>query len=165
MQHGLVIFGLLFPSDQAPAKAIHPAMSPLDAPTMGFEVRIFTAVRLLFTVLPTVRKWVFRTVGNTKFIVQFQQRCASESIRELRRHPSAISYSMVAMFCWRRRQQLTDALIEMLMVLIHNLGTRAEKKVDKKQFAAFKKVRGKARLLAEDHDGCQPVMNEFLFPL
>lgn len=34
---------------------------------------------------------------------------------------------MVVMFCWRRRQQLTDALIEMLMVLIHNLGTRAEK--------------------------------------
>ncbi|CNH84443.1 Transposase and inactivated derivatives%2C TnpA family [Yersinia thracica] len=68
-----------------------------------------------------------------KFIMQFQQRCASESIRKLRRHPSAIRYSMVAMFCWRRRQQLTDALIEMLMVLIHNLGTRAEKKVDKKQ--------------------------------
>lgn len=69
---------------------------------------------------------------SPKFIMQFQQRCASESIRELRRHPSAIRYSMVAMFCWRRRQQLTDALIEMLMGLIHNLGTRAEKKVDKK---------------------------------
>ncbi|CDH24239.1 transposase [Xenorhabdus bovienii str. kraussei Becker Underwood] len=82
-----------------------------------------------------------------KFIMQFQQRCVSESIRELRRHPSAIRYSMVAMFCWRCRQQLIDALIEMLMVLIHNLGARAEKKVDKKQFAAYKKVRGKARLL------------------
>ncbi|WP_145600411.1 Tn3 family transposase [Yersinia frederiksenii] len=82
-----------------------------------------------------------------KFIEVFQQRCATESIREIRRHPSTIRYTMVAIFCWRRRQQLTDALIEMLMLLIHNLGTRAEKKVDKKQFAAFKKVRGKARLL------------------
>ncbi|MDT1877373.1 Tn3 family transposase, partial [Acinetobacter baumannii] len=104
-----------------------------------------------------------------KFIVQFQQRCASESIRELRRHPSAIRYSMVAMFCWRRRQQLTDALIEMLMVLIHNLGTRAEKKVDKKQFAAFKKVRGKARLLfrmaeatVDQPDG---VIKEVVYPV
>lgn len=35
MQHGLVIFGLLFPSGQDPAKAIHPAMSPLDDPAMG----------------------------------------------------------------------------------------------------------------------------------
>ncbi len=106
---------------------------------------------------------------SPKFIVQFQQRCASESIRELRRHPSAIRYSMVAMFCWRRRQQLTDALIEMLMVLIHNLGTRAEKKVDKKQFAAFKKVRGKARLLfrmaeatVDQPDG---VIKEVVYPV
>lgn len=82
-----------------------------------------------------------------KFIDQFRQRCATESIRELRRHPPAIRYSMVAMFCWRRRQQLTDVLIDLLLQLIHNLGTRAEKRIDKRQFAAFKKVRGKAQLL------------------
>lgn len=82
-----------------------------------------------------------------KFVDQFRQRCASESVRELRRHPSAIRYSMVALFCWRRRQQLTDALIDTLLQVIHNLGSRAEKKIDKRHFAAFKKVRGKARLL------------------
>lgn len=49
MQHSLVIFGLLFPSGQNPAKAIHPAMSPLNAPERGFEVPVFTGVRLLFT--------------------------------------------------------------------------------------------------------------------
>src|SRR6202043_1091115 len=40
-----------------------------------------------------------------KFIEQYRARCATESIRELRRHPPVIRYSMVAMFCWRRRQQ------------------------------------------------------------
>ena len=89
---------------------------------------------------------VFKGVP-AKFIDQFRQRCATESIRELRRHPAPIRYSMVAMLCWRRRQQLTDALVDMLLQLIHNIGTRAEKRIDKKQFAAFKKVRGKARLL------------------
>lgn len=83
----------------------------------------------------------------SKFTDQFCRRCASESIRELRRHPPAIRYSMVAMFCWRRRQQLTDALVDLLLLLIHNLGTRAEKKIDKRQFADFKKVRNKAKLL------------------
>lgn len=104
-----------------------------------------------------------------KFIEIFQQRCATESVREIRRHPSTVRYTMVAMFCWRRRQQLTDALIEMLMLLIHNLGTRAEKKVDKKQFAAFKKVRGKARLLfrmaeatVDQPDG---VIKEVVYPV
>lgn len=45
-----------------------------------------------------LRPGIFQGIAP-KFIVQFQQRCASESIRELRRHPSAIRYSMVAMFC------------------------------------------------------------------
>lgn len=49
MQHGLVIFSLLFSSGQNPAKAIHPAMRPLDDPATGFEVRVFTGGRLLFT--------------------------------------------------------------------------------------------------------------------
>jgi TnpA family transposase len=54
---------------------------------------------------------------------------------------------MVAMFCWRRQQQLIDALLDLLLQVIHNLGSRAEKRIDQRQFAAFKKVRGKARLL------------------
>ena len=89
---------------------------------------------------------VFQDVP-AKFIEQFRQRCATESIRELRRHPAEIRYSMVAMFCWRRQQQVIDALIDLLLQVIHNLGARAEKMIDKRQFAAFKKVRGKARLL------------------
>ena len=57
---------------------------------------------------------VFATVP-AKFIEQFRARCATESIRELRRHPPVIRYSMVAMFCWRRRQQLTDLLLDLLL--------------------------------------------------
>ncbi|ATC56509.1 Tn3 family transposase [Vibrio anguillarum] len=104
-----------------------------------------------------------------KFIEIYRQRCAVESVREIRRHPVSIRYPMIIMYCWRRRQQLTDALTEMLMQLIHNLGTRAEKKVDKKQFAAFKKVRGKAKLLfrmaeatADQPDG---VIKEVVYPV
>ena len=105
----------------------------------------------------------------TKFIDQFRQRCATESIRELRRHPAPIRYSMVAMFCWRRRQQLTDGLVDMLLQLIHTIGTRAENKIDKKQFAAFKKVRGKARLLYKVAEATvdQPdgVVKEVVYPV
>lgn len=83
----------------------------------------------------------------TQFIDRACRRCATESIRDLRRHPPTIRYSLVALFGWRRRQQLTDLLIDLLLQIIHTLGTRAEKKIDQRQFAAFKKVRGKARLL------------------
>ena len=104
-----------------------------------------------------------------KFIDQFSQRCSTESIRELRRHPVAIRYSMVAMYCWRRRQQMTDSLLDRLLDVIHHLGTRAEKKIDQRQFAQFKKVRGKARLLFKlaeatvDHpDG---IIKEVVYPI
>lgn len=89
---------------------------------------------------------VFRDIP-VKFIDQYRQRCATESIRELRRHPVVIRYNMIAMFCWRRQQQLIDVLVDLLLQVVHNLGTRAEKRVEKRQFAAFKRVRGKAKLL------------------
>ena len=104
-----------------------------------------------------------------KFIDLFSLRCATESIRDLRRHPAAIRYSMVAMYCWRRRQQLTDALLDGLLQVVHNLGTRAEKKIDQRQFAQFKKVRGKAGLLfklaetaVEHPDG---IVKEVVYPV
>ena len=111
---------------------------------------------------------VFKGVPS-KFIDQFRQRCATESIRELRRHPVPIRYSMVAMFCWRRRQQVTDGLVDMLVQIIHTIGTRAEKKIDKKQFVAFKKVRGKVRLLYKVAEATvdQPdgVVKEVVYPV
>ncbi|WP_250237966.1 hypothetical protein [Cardinium endosymbiont of Oedothorax gibbosus] len=106
---------------------------------------------------------------SPKFIEIFRQRCATESVREIRRHPDSIRYPMVFMYCCRRRQQLTDALIEMLMQLIHNLVTRAEKKVDKKQFSVFKKVRGKANLLFQMAEATvdQPdgIIKEVVYPV
>jgi hypothetical protein len=80
-----------------------------------------------------------------------------------------IRYSMVAMFCWRRRQQLTDLLLDLLLQVTHHLGTRAEKKIDQQHFAQFKQVRDKAYLLfklaeatAEKPDG---IIKEVVYPV
>jgi hypothetical protein len=76
---------------------------------------------------------------------------------------------MVAMFCWRRQQQLIDELIDLLLQIIHNLGACAEKRIDKRQFVVFKKVRGKAKLLfklaeatVEQPDG---IVREVIYPV
>ena len=111
---------------------------------------------------------VFHDVPS-KLIDQFRQRCTTESIRDLRRHPPVIRYSLVATFCWRRRQQLTDALIDLLLQVIHHLGARAEKRIDQRHFAAFKKVRGKVRLLFKMAEATvdQPegVIKEVVYPV
>jgi len=76
---------------------------------------------------------------------------------------------MVVMFCWRRQQQLIDALIDLLLQVIHNLGARAEKRIDKRQFAAFKKVRGKTRLLFKlaeaTVDQPEGIVKEVVYPV
>jgi len=111
---------------------------------------------------------VFEGVPAT-FIEQYRARCATESIRELRRHPPVIRYSMVAMFCWRRRQQLTDLLLDLLLQVTHHLGARAEKKIDQRHFAQFKKVRGKAQLLFKlaETTVAQPdgIIKEVVYPV
>ncbi|OAI19051.1 transposase [Methylomonas koyamae] len=69
----------------------------------------------------------------------------------------------------RRQQQLIDALIDLLLQVIHNLGARAEKRIDKRQFAAFKKVRGKTRLLFKlaeaTVDQPEGIVKEVVYPV
>lgn len=53
----------------------------------------------------------------------------------------------MAAFCWQRSQEITDSLVELLIQIVHRLGIRAERKVDKELIADFKRVSGKNQIL------------------
>lgn len=89
---------------------------------------------------------LFSTVP-TKVLSRYRQRAAAETLHELRRHPDATRYGLLAAFCWQRRHELLDTLIDLLLLIIHKIGTRAEKRVDKELLEDFKRVDGKGRLL------------------
>src|SRR6266700_1006823 len=89
---------------------------------------------------------LFNTVP-TKVLSRCRQRAATETLHELRRHPDATHYALLAAFCWQRRHELLDTLIDLLLLIIHKIGTRAEKRVDKELLEDFKRVDGKGRLL------------------
>ncbi len=89
---------------------------------------------------------LFNTVP-TKVLSRYRQRAATETLHELRRHPDATRYALLAAFCWQRRHELLDTLIDLLLLIIHKIGTRAEKRVDKELLEDFKRVDGKGRLL------------------
>ena len=72
----------------------------------------------------------FSTVP-TKVLSRYRQRAATETLHELRRYPDATPYALLAAFCWQRRHELLDTLIDLLLLIIHKIGTRAEKRVDK----------------------------------
>jgi TnpA family transposase len=148
-----VIDGWLHGDDPEPEAAEADSTAPLSLaqirvdpgkPSLGSLLSGLAKIRSLDELGLTAE--IFAGVP-AKFIHRACRRCATESVRELRRHPPVIRYSLVAMFAWRRKQQLTDVLIDLLLQIIHNLGVRAERKIDQRQFAAFKKVRGKAHLL------------------
>ena len=54
-----------------------------------------------------------------------------EAPSQLLRHPDPIRYTLLAAFCLCRQAEITDELIECLIILVHKMGTKAERKVIK----------------------------------
>lgn len=83
----------------------------------------------------------------TKVLQNYKARVTVEQPRDLRRHPEAIRYTLIAAFCWLRSQEVTDNLVELLIQIVHRIGAKAEKRIDKELLNDFKRVHGKNNLL------------------
>ncbi len=78
-----------------------------------------------------------------------RSRLAVEDVREIRRHPATIRYTLLAAYCSQREQEIIDTLVELLISLIHRIEKRAERTVDAQVLRDVKRIRGKQRLLYE----------------
>jgi TnpA family transposase len=104
-----------------------------------------------------------------KVLQAYRQRVAVEAPYELRRHPEALRMTLVAVFGHCRRRELTDTLVDSLIELIHRIGAKAERKVEKELLEDLKRVNGKTGMLfrlaeaaLENPDG---VVKEIVFPV
>jgi hypothetical protein len=79
---------------------------------------------------------------SPKILKAYQQRAAIEEPYELRRHSPVLRVTLLAAFCHRRMQELTDTLVELLISLIHRIGAKAERKVEKELLDDLKRVSG-----------------------
>ena len=84
---------------------------------------------------------------SPKLVKTYRQRAATESPYDIRRHKEAIRYTLMTAFCIQRSQEITDNLIELLVQIIHRIGTRAERRINQELIADFKQVTGKTNLL------------------
>ncbi|EDX83090.1 hypothetical protein S7335_268 [Synechococcus sp. PCC 7335] len=82
-----------------------------------------------------------------KLVQQYRRRASTEPPRELRRHPPAIRYTLVAAFCWQREREIIDDLVTLLIQIIHRLSISAERRVERELIASFKRVNRKEALL------------------
>lgn len=53
----------------------------------------------------------------------------------------------MAAFCWLRSREITDNLVELLIQIVHRIGARVQRRVEKELLNDFKKVSGKTGLL------------------
>src|SRR5262245_20512808 len=104
-----------------------------------------------------------------KLLVHYRQRAASEPPRELRRHPPALRYTLLAALCWQRQREITDTLVELLLHIAHRIGVRAEDKVDTELLQHLRKVAGKTKLLYTLAKVCQQhpngVVKDVIYPV
>lgn len=82
-----------------------------------------------------------------KHVETYRQRVVAKELHEVQRHPEAVRYTLLAAFCWLRSRELIDTIGELLMDIIHHLGTKAERRVDKVLLQDLKRVQGKTNLL------------------
>jgi Tn3 transposase DDE domain/Domain of unknown function (DUF4158) len=82
-----------------------------------------------------------------KRLLWCKQRIAVEDLSEIRRHPPQVRYSLLAAFCTVRATEITDTLVELLIAVIHKMGSRAKRIVDREVVRDIKRVQGKNRLL------------------
>jgi hypothetical protein len=72
-----------------------------------------------------------------KVLQTYRLRAAAEPPREMRMHPEVIRYTLLGAFCWQRRQEIIDGLVELLIQVIHRISVRAERRVVKELLSDF----------------------------
>src|SRR3989442_6342586 len=82
-----------------------------------------------------------------KLVERLRRRVAAESPSHIRQHPQAIRMTLLAALVFQRTQEVTDALVTLLIQIVHRMGKRAERRVEAAYLNDLKRVAGKTRIL------------------
>lgn len=107
--------------------------------------------------------------ASSRDLERCRQRVSVEVPRDLRRHPDGARLTWLAAFVYLRARSLTDDLVDLLIETIHQIGARAERKVERELLEDLKRVSGKQNLLFNLADAtlAQPdgVVRDVVFPV
>ncbi len=104
-----------------------------------------------------------------KVVRSYRRRAAAEPPSSLRAHPAPVRYALLAALCHERLREVTDGLVDLLIRIVHRIGARAERKVERAMVKDFRRVHGKQGMLVrvaeaslKDPDG---TVREVVFPV
>ncbi|MFD0574591.1 DUF4158 domain-containing protein [Kitasatospora gansuensis] len=106
---------------------------------------------------------------SEKLVAAWRARAIKMYPSDFRDTSADVRITLLAALCWSRQAEITDALVELLVALVHKINTRAERRVEKQLTAELKKVRGKEgilfKLATTAVDKPDEVVRRALFPV
>ncbi|MEU3092303.1 Tn3 family transposase [Streptomyces massasporeus] len=116
-----------------------PGAVGLDALLM--EILKLTSVREL-----ELPKGLFADCSE-KLVAAWRARAIKMYPSDFRDTSEDVRVTLLAALCSSRQAEITDALVDLLIALVHKINARAERRVEKQLTAELKKVRGKEGIL------------------
>ncbi|MFI1839752.1 hypothetical protein [Streptomyces olivaceoviridis] len=84
---------------------------------------------------------------SEKLVAAWRARAIKMYPSDLRVAGEDVRTTLLAALCASRQAEITDALVELLVALVHKINARAERRVERQLTAELKKVRGKEGIL------------------
>jgi len=91
-----------------------------------------------------------------KILQAFRQRAAVEALYELRRHPEPLCITLLAAYCHVRGRDLTDTVADLLVDIVHHIGSKAETRVEEQLVEELKRGRQERPSLQPGRGGVEP---------
>ncbi|MGW9307001.1 Tn3 family transposase [Saccharomonospora azurea] len=85
--------------------------------------------------------------ASEKLMEAWRARAARSYPSDLRAAPRSVRLTLLAALCWVRAAEITDALVDLLIGLIHKVNTRADRRVERELTEDLRRVRGKESIL------------------
>ena len=82
-----------------------------------------------------------------KILKLLSRRAKNEKAGEMRNHPAAVRYSLMACFLLTRQAEIIDDIVQMFLLLLRKLERQTEKQIDREILRDFKLVEGKNQIL------------------
>ncbi|NVK79391.1 Tn3 family transposase [Streptomyces morookaense] len=106
---------------------------------------------------------------SEKLVAAWRARAIKMYPSDFRDTAEDIRITLLAALCSSRQAEITDALVDLLIALVHKINARAERRVEKQLTAELKKVRGKEgilfKLATAAVDKPDDVVRRALFPV
>jgi TnpA family transposase len=107
--------------------------------------------------------------ASEKLVEAWRARAARSYPSDLRAAPASVRLTLLASLCWLRGSEITDALVDLLIGLVHKINARADRRVERELAEDLRRVRGKETILfrlaeaAVEHP--DDTVREALFPV